>query len=790
MKRYCLFLIAVLSPFILQAQHEHHVSGQSLKEVKNVEPQPLLAHAGRLAEALTFLGSSLSGDDIARLNQLKNSKPDAATVKAIQDILDPYCLASVYINPEARVSVTNGPAKPVLMQNGWTSFLVKVYNTAASTAKLEVQSANAMPLLHVFGEEKLTAGMVANRFLQMAIYREQPLQANLSGLELEYTVLQVYSKDSGKREAELAFNIGAGTQDIGHRNATSILFDIKPAVKLTLQVIDDDGKPAMASFVIKDGIERIEEKERTYREKTSQIEYGNLSKRLSGVYPLPSRRMAETDEYPDFFFQPQVYRTSGEHISLAPGNYQVSYTRGPEYLPQTKQLTISGGVTEVKESFRLKRWINMAKLGWYSSDHHLHAAGCSHYASPEDGVAPPAMFRQALGEDLAIANVLAWGPGWYHQKQYFSGGLHPLSTKQNLLRYDVEISMFPSSFKGHIVLLNLKEDDYPGTTKIEDWPSWTYPILSWSKKQGGVNMYAHSGWGLEPVTPTKELPNYIIPKMDGIGANEYIVTVTQDVIDLYSAGDTPAQWELNMWYHTLNAGFRPRISGESDFPCIYDERVGLVRSYVKIGGKLEYPGYLEALKQGRSYVSDGRSHIVDFTVNGTELGTKNSEVALTVPGRINVKAKVAVYLNPEQDEAGARISQAPMDKQPYWSAERARIKTSRKVPVELIINGFPADTIEIVADGSWKDVSFTHSIKTSSWVAIRILPAAHTNPIFVLVDKKPIAIRKSAEWCRQTVDQCWLKKSAQIRKEEFAAAEEVYNKARAVYDKIIEQSGR
>ncbi len=46
--------------------------------------------------------------------------------------------------------------------------------------------------------------------------------------------------------------------------------------------------------------------------------------------------------------------------------------------------------------------------------------------------------------------------------------------------------------------------------------------------------------------------------------------------------DTPAIWELNIWYHTLNAGFRSRISGETDFPCIYGERVGLGRIYVQL----------------------------------------------------------------------------------------------------------------------------------------------------------------------------------------------------------------
>ena len=39
-----------------------------------------------------------------------------------------------------------------------------------------------------------------------------------------------------------------------------------------------------------------------------------------------------------------------------------------------------------------------------------------------------------------------------------------------------------------------------------------------------------------------------------------------DTVDFISAGDTPYVWELNIWYHTLNAGFRTRISGETDFP--------------------------------------------------------------------------------------------------------------------------------------------------------------------------------------------------------------------------------
>jgi hypothetical protein len=241
------------------------------------------------------------------------------------------------------------------------------------------------------------------------------------------------------------------------------------------------------------------------------------------------------------------------------------------------------------------------------------------------------------------------------------------------MRYDVEVSGFPSAHAGHVCLLRLQEDDYPGTSTIEEWPSWTLPVLQWAKGQGGVVGYAHSGWGLEPVTPTDDLPNYVMPKMDGIGANEYIVTVTQDAVDFYSAGDTPAPWELNMWYHTLNTGFRTRLSGETDFPCIFDERVGLARSYARQEKNLDYDSYVEAIRNGRSYVSEGRSHIIDFFINNLELGTNGSEVSLESAQPVRITAKAAAYLLLNQNATGAQIASKKMDEQPYWHLERARV---------------------------------------------------------------------------------------------------------------------
>ena len=107
------------------------------------------------------------------------------------------------------------------------------------------------------------------------------------------------------------------------------------------------------------------------------------------------------------------------------------------------------------------------------------------------------------------------------------------------------------------------------------------------------------------------------------------------------------------------------------------------------------------------------------------------------------------------------------------------------MPVELIVNGEVVASTEIPADGSWKDINFSYPVKQSSWIAVRVYPSSHTNPVFVLVDSKPIAVKKSAEWCREAVDQCWKMKKDNIRSQERSEASAAYDRARKIYDAII-----
>lgn len=754
-------------------------------EAQDVEAQPFKSQAQRVAQALKYLGAGLDKEQSKKLNAALKETDDNKAVAQIQSVLDQRTLIRVNINPESRVKIFPFADKPKLVEQGWSVFLVKVENQAGVTARLRVSSPNAKPVFRrstgaASPQSTIDKNDLKNRWLDIAMFDTQPLNKKLSGLEIEYRIVQVYSRDKGKREGKISFDIGQGTQDIGFRNEVAMLFDCTPAVPVQLDVLDHDGKPTMGSFVFRDARGR--------------------------VYPARAKRIA-----PDFFFHDQIYRKTGEKIMLPAGEYEVVFTRGPEYEIQKRKITVPTANSH-REFFRLKRWIKMTDFGWYSGDHHVHAAGCSHYESPTQGVTPEDMMRHVMGEDLNVGCVLSWGPCWYYQKDFFDGKTSSLSVKNHLMRYDVEVSGFPSAHAGHLCLLNLKNDDfeyenpvefdfrYAGergrfkgtkTSKIAHWPSYDLPILKWGMKQGGVVGFSHSGWGLQ--VPGNELPNYNIPQFDGIGANEYIVDVCHDAVHFISTVDTPAVWELNIWYHTLNCGYTCRISGETDFPCIYDERVGLGRSYVKLDKSkpFEYEKWIDGIRAGRSYVSDGLSHLFDFEVNGVPVGAKGdrgreSFVAIKSGESITANVIAAAKLAKKPNES---IRKRPLPQKPYWHVERARIKNTNKVPVELIVNGQSVETKEVEGDGAINKIKFDYKPERSCWVALRIFPSSHTNPVFVEVDGKPIrASRRSAQWCRKSVDVCWKSKVRNIMPHERETAKKAFDFARQKYQKIIDES--
>lgn len=791
-----------------------------------VEGQPLAANVKRLIAALDYLGAPLSKPLVQKLK----SACDQRDANTIQRLLNSEVLCVVSLNPEVRTKVARGPARAVLQQGGFTPFVVKVINQSTVTRQLRISSPQAGPVysgaalnsLKRQAQTELNRNVntknAQDRFLEVELFQANPMTVKLSGLEVEYAIALIYSHESGKREATLEFDVGAGTQDIGFRGEVPVLFDVQSAVPVKLSIRDYDGQPTAARLEFRDQQGR--------------------------VFPLQAKRLA-----PDFFFQPQIYRQDGETVLLPSGKLQMEFSRGPEYQRLTKEVTISKDTSQTID-VPLKRWVNPRDYGFYSGDHHIHAAGCAHYDNPTKGVTPRDMFNQVKGEGLNVGCVLTWGPCFDAQRQFFASTADRVSEPLTVLKYDLEISGFGSAALGHVCLLNLQNQTYPGTLgTTTGWPSWTVPVLRWCKEQGGVTGYPHSALRVNPPQAAQrmlrsldqdqsqtlnsneaaqgllakpfqqtdedgngelsvqelthaleqaadELPNLAVPEMNGGGAMEICVSTAEGVCDFVSAMDTERIPEWNTWYHILNCGFPLKVSGETDFPCMSSRRVGQGRVYVQLGDveELDFSQWCDGIRRGRSYVSDGFAHALKFQVNGASPGFE--DVSLDQAGTVEIKAAVCFATETPKAVAYGLLDapegrRAQGDTRILHAPRNSEFVTGGQRLIEIVKNGQVVAKQTVPADGKIHQLRFNVPVEYSSWIAVRQFPQLHTNPVNVIVNQKPIrASRESALWCAETIKLLWKNRNKIIAAKERPEAEQSYQRAIRTYLQRAEEAVR
>jgi hypothetical protein len=230
--------------------------------------------------------------------------------------------------------------------------------------------------------------------------------------------------------------------------------------------------------------------------------------------------------------------------------------------------------------------------------------------------------------------------------------------------------------------------------------------------------------------------------------------------------------------------------------------VGQGRVYVRLGKgavgsalhnvPLDYTAWCEGLRAGRSYVSDGYAHAVEFQVNDVRPG--EGEVKLAEPGKVRIVAQVAFAEETPKavahggivPPAGRRVVGDTVELHGPRSDEMIRGGTRL---VELVVNGRAIASKEIPADGQIHDLSFEAPIERSSWVALRHFPQLHTNPVNVLVADQPIrASRSSAQWCLDVIDLLWTNRERMIAPAERPAARAAYDRAIERYRKIADSS--
>src|SRR5579871_1074759 len=234
--------LVLISPLLAQTPVATHAP---------VALQPLAQQVRRLETALNSLGQPLLAADQKEINDAIADSDEVSAVNRLERVLDKYALAMIEINPESRVKVEQGPARPELVESGTRLFLVKVLNQAKVRAPLKVASPNSGNVYVTSNgspepQIKLTAKDAHEKWANISIYDKPPMPRRLSGLGLEYAILEVYSRDSGERSAVLRFDVGQTSQDLGFRSEVMVLFNAKPARAVTFRIRDENGRPAVA----------------------------------------------------------------------------------------------------------------------------------------------------------------------------------------------------------------------------------------------------------------------------------------------------------------------------------------------------------------------------------------------------------------------------------------------------------------------------------------------------------------------------------------------------------------
>ncbi|MFC1737080.1 CehA/McbA family metallohydrolase [Candidatus Hydrogenedentota bacterium] len=313
-------------------------------------------------------------------------------------------------------------------------------------------------------------------------------------------------------------------------------------------------------------------------------------------------------------------------MPVAPGEVNFSFTKGFEYLAHSVTLELREG-ERIKKTIKLKRWANMPAKGYYSGDTHIHA----NYFQAPDYVKPADVLLRMKGEDLNVGNIMVANANvdHLHDKEYFEGHPNSVSEDNYIVYYNEEHRN--QGFYGHLCLIDLKslvEPLHTGwvvTSSPADYPHLA-AIERKTRAQNGFISYAHptnTGKSIKEKNDFKKWAEEMSKSPHGCAAMEMPIDLAFGLVDsmdiMSYASKTPLTVEL--WQALLNCGFR--LPGAAGTDCFLNHGInaailGTGRVYVKTGDKLTYRDWVDELRAGRCFVTNGP--MVEFDLGGSEPG--------------------------------------------------------------------------------------------------------------------------------------------------------------------------
>jgi hypothetical protein len=397
-------------------------------------------------------------------------------------------------------------------------------------------------------------------------------------------------------------------------------------------------------------------------------------------------------------------------ITVPSGKSQIHVMKGYEHeFVQTEANVQPNQEQEI--TVRLKRLDLPADWdSWVNGDLHVHMNYGGAYRST-----PAGLVKQAAAENLQVVNNLV-----VNKEQripdisYFSTKPDPASTENVHILHAQE---FHTSFWGHLGLLNLTShyllpdySTYANTAAASLYPT-NAAIADLTHAQKGVVGYVHPfDEEPEPGKVERELPADV-----ALGKVDYYEVV----------GFSDHKITAGIWYRLLNCGFKLAAGAGTDAMTNFASLrgpVGTNRVYVKIETPFQVDRWMESLKQGHTFVTNGP--LVKLTVDGHDPG---DEITFE-RGEHTVKVEAMVR------------SFVPLDH------------------AQVIFNGEVVQELTLKQDGKSADFSGKIPVNRSGWIVLRawrdkatypildLYPYASTSPVYITIDKQPVRSKKEAEY--------------------------------------------
>jgi hypothetical protein len=377
----------------------------------------------------------------------------------------------------------------------------------------------------------------------------------------------------------------------------------------------------------------------------------------------------------------QFYSSGRSTVALAPGGYRLTVTKGLEYRVARQELEIAPG-RNLGLRVALERWSDLRDRRWFGADGHLHIARPLRELDPQ-------LSKWMQAEDLAVATLLQWGHlnRFHNTLQHTHGTAGVYREGSYLLASGQESPR--THLLGHTII-------WGASTPIEVREQYVIYRLFWeeARRQRAVSGYAHAGLAAGALNGLSiDLP---------LGMLSFL-----EVLQFNFAN-------YDVWYTILSTGFRLAPTAGTDYPFGDLGLPGSERFYTRIEGALSYDGWIEGIRRGRTFVTNGP--LLEFQVSGREAG---DDVVLPAAGPVEIEARVR------------------------FDATRDAVER-----LELIINGEVARTFPRGATEGQIEARFQVELNEAAWLALRASGAkvglqrpvpslAHSGAVYVRVAGAP-----------------------------------------------------